>query len=193
MLEILAATETTNSDLLWLQIAAPAVIAIIGGILTYIVVLKVMEEKVRRMEDDVKELKEQKNLMKTELDKLSEFKVSAQKFIDSKLYTAQSPLNLSDFGKQLVKDSGFLKIFENVKDDLVSKLEGLQPTTQYEVQEKSRALMDDLTEYEPFKPIEKYAFENGTDLSQILRAGAILLRDYYFEKHPEVVDPKEQW
>lgn len=190
MLEIFAVTETTFN---WLQILVPAIISVVLALLAAWAVLAKYQQKVDDAKEDIKDLKAANATMKTELDKLSEFKVSAQKFIDSKLYTAQSPLNLSDFGKQLVKDSGFLKIFEDVKDDLVSKLEKLRPTTQYEVQEKSRALMDGLTEYEPFKPIEKYAFENGTDLSQILRAGAILLRDYYFEKHPEVVDPKEKW
>ena len=151
------------------------------------------KSKVDRVIQDQKDCDTKRTEMKTELDKLLEFKVSAQKFIDSKLYTAQSPLNLSDYGRKLTDESGFTKIFHEVKDDLVSRLEKLNPTTQYEAQEKARSLMDDLTSYEPFKPIEKYAFEHGIDLSQILRAGAILLRDYYFEKHPELVNPSEQW
>ena len=149
--------------------------------------------KVDRVIEDQKECDKKRTEMKTELDKLLEFKVSTQKFIDSKLYTAQSPLGLSDFGKKLTDESGLTDIFKDVRDDLVVKLNALGPTTQYDVQEKARALLDDLTDYAPFKPVAKYAFDHGIDLSQILRAGAILLRDYYFEKHPEVIDPKEQW
>lgn len=192
MIEFLA-TEPTNNGMLWLQIVTPAVIAIIGGILTYVVVLKVMEEKIKRLEEDVKELKAQKDSMKTHVDQLLEFKTQAQKFMDKNIYKDQSPLSLTDFGKSLVTDSGFTEIFEQVKDNLVELLEQENPTTQYETQEKARALMDGMAEYQPFRPIQNYAFEHGKDLNQILRAGAIMLRDYYFEKHPELVNPKEDW
>lgn len=151
------------------------------------------KEKVDRVISDQKDCDAKRIEMKSELDRLLEFKVSTQKFIDSKLYTAQSPLNLSALGRSLIEESGFSEIFENVKDDLVAKLEEMKPDSQYDTQEKSRALMDELTDYEPFKPVEKYAFDHGIDLGQILRVGSIPLRDYYFEKHPEIVDPKERW
>jgi len=48
--------------------------------------------------------------------------------------------------------------------------------------------MDSLGEYPPFQPIKKYAFEQGKDFLQILRAGAILLRDFYLKEHPEIKD-----
>jgi len=40
--------------------------------------------------------------------------------------------------------------------------------------------------YAAFAPIKSYAFNTGNDFGQILRAGAILLRDYYLDKHPEI-------
>lgn len=121
--------------------------------------------------------------IKTEVDKLLEFKTNAQKFIDKNLYKDQSPLSLTDFGKKLVKDSGFETIFSTVRDDLVMKLEALNPKTQYDSQEMARSLMDKLTDYPAFQPMKTYAYKNGKDYQQILRAGAILLRDYYLEKH----------
>ncbi|OGI86001.1 hypothetical protein A3A05_02730 [Candidatus Nomurabacteria bacterium RIFCSPLOWO2_01_FULL_41_12] len=126
---------------------------------------------------------------KTEVDKLLEFKTSATKFIDSNIYKNNSPLDLTDFGKKLVKDSGFETIFETTKDDLADKLlKEKNPKTKYDTQEMARALLDELTEYPAFQPIKKYAFEHGNDVTQILRAGAILLRDYYLKKHPEITD-----
>ena len=121
--------------------------------------------------------------VKAEVDKFSEFKTSAQKFIDSKIYVSKSPLNLTEFGKKLVKESGFEDIFPNVRDDLVRLLEEKGPKTQYDAQETARALMDELTDYDAFQPIKTYAFTHGLDYQQILRAGAILLRDYYLSKH----------
>lgn len=115
-----------------------------------------------------------------------EFKTSTQKFIDKQLYKDHSPLGLTTFGQKLVKDSGFVDIFEEEKDNLVKLLEAKEPTTQYDVQEMARSMMDELLEYETFQPIKTYAFQNGKDFGQILRAGAIPLRDYYLEKHPEI-------
>ncbi len=123
---------------------------------------------------------------KTEVDKLLEFKTNTQKFIDSNIYKNQSPLSLTEFGEQLIKDSGFETIFLSEKDELVKLLEKIAPKTQYDVQEKARGLMNDLEDFPAFEPIKEYAFKNGKDFGQILRAGAILLRNYYFEKHPEI-------
>lgn len=173
-------------------IAELAVSAVVGGA-GALLALGTYREKIKRIEKDHEKLDVKVTEMKSELDKLLEFKTSATKYIDSKIYKDQSPLSLTTYGQKLVTDSGFKEIFENTKDDLVSMLEQQNPSSQYDVQEKARALMDSLTEYAPFELIKKYAFEHGADFGQILRAGGILLRDYYFEKHSEIVNPNEQY
>ncbi|MDE0243293.1 MAG: hypothetical protein OYG31_01085 [Candidatus Kaiserbacteria bacterium] len=114
-----------------------------------------------------------------------EFKVQTQKFIDSKIFSAKSPLSLTDFGVKLVEESGLEKILKDktVKKDLLQMLEEKQPQTRYDVQEMARELMNGLTEYKPFAPIKDYAYDQGKDFQQILRAGGILLRDTYIEKN----------
>jgi hypothetical protein len=151
--------------------------------------------KIDRCSQSIIALKEEKektivklDALRTDVDTLKEFKVSAQKFIDKQLYKEGSPLELTDLGKELVRESGFVSIFEQVKTDLVSRLLAKNPRTQYDVQEMARELMDSLTDYAAFAPIKTYAFSNGKDLSQILRAGAIMLRDYYLSLHPEIKD-----
>lgn len=151
------------------------------------------KSKVDRLEADVDKMTEKKERLRTDVDKLLEFKTQAQKFIDQAIYKDQSPLSLTSFGEQLVSESGLKEIFDDVKDDLTEMLEEMEPTSQYDTQEKARALMDNLAGYEPFKRVEQYAFDHGKDLNQILRAGAIMLRDYYFTKHPEIVNGKEDW
>lgn len=79
--------------------------------------------------------------MKTEVDKLLEFKINAQKFIDSQIYVAHSPLNLTEYGRSLVDDSSFSAIFGKVKDDLAAKLLHKAPKTQYDVQEEARVIL----------------------------------------------------
>lgn len=126
--------------------------------------------------------------VKIEVNKFQEFKENTQKFIDKNLYEAHSPLSLSEFGKLLIDESGFTPIFEVVKDDLVHQLEAKAPRTQYDVQEMARGLMDELRDYPAFEPLKTYAFQHGRDFPQILRAGAIPLRDYYLERHPEITE-----
>jgi len=169
------------------------IISAVVGMGTALFTVGQYKNKVDRMERDFEKLADKKEKLRTDVDKLLEFKTQAQKFIDRSIYKDQSPLSLTDFGEKLVNESGLHDIFNDVKDDLVEMLEEMEPSSQYDTQEKARALMDNLAGYEPFKRVEKYAFDHGKDLNQILRAGAILLRDYYFEKHPEVVNSKENW
>lgn len=149
--------------------------------------------KMARYQQKCDDLIEEKNrhqakidALRTDMDKMLEFKESTQKFVDSKIYTSHSPLSLSEYGKKLIKESGFESLFPSVRDDLVARLEKMQPKTQYDVQEMARALMDSLTEYSALGQLKTYAFQNGVDFQQILRAGAIPLRDFYLEKHPEI-------
>jgi hypothetical protein len=192
--------DSMTNTIGWLQIATPIVLSLITGF----GVVAVYKGKVDRIEKDAekqdtktesirKDADGKIAALRTDVDQLLEFKTQAQKFIDKNIYKDQSPLSLTEFGQKLVDDSGFREIFGKVKDNLVEMLEVQHPDTQYDVQEKARALMDGLADYQPFAPIKDYAFKHGKDLNQILRAGAILLRDYYFEKHPEVVSTKEQW
>lgn len=97
-----------------------------------------------------------------------------------------SPLQLTEEGISLVKESSFEEIFENQKHSLSELLFNMHPNTKYDVQEMARALMDNLREYPSFSSIKTYAFNNGKDFGQILRAGSILLRDYYLQIHPEI-------
>jgi uncharacterized protein YihD (DUF1040 family) len=169
------------------------IISAVVGMGTALFTVGQYKNKVDRMERDFEKLADKKETLRTDVDKLLEFKTQAQKFIDRSIYKDQSPLSLTDFGEKLVNESGLGDVFDDVKDDLVEMLEEMEPSSQYDAQEKARALMDNLAGYEPFKRVEKYAFDHGKDLNQILRAGAIMLRDYYFKKHPELVDPKEDW
>jgi hypothetical protein len=43
-------------------------------------------------------------------------------------------------------------------------------------------------DYEPFKPLKKYCYDNGKDQGELLSAGSILLRDTYLYIHEEIKD-----
>ena len=163
-----------------------ASITLVVNLFVYVFAIGQYKNKVDTLEKDRDDTRKKAEDMKSELDKLLEFKVYAQKFIDSKIYESKSPLTLTEYGQKLVDDSGFNEIFEEVKDDIVQKLEAEELLTPYDVQEQARALMGELDDYSAFEPLKKYAFDNGVDYKQILRAGAIPLRDYYLEQHKEI-------
>lgn len=120
-----------------------------------------------------------------------EFKNNATKILDKYLFESKSPLSLTEVGKKLLNDSGFIEAFDKVKDELIIRFfDEINPKTKYDTQERARQWMDDLSraDYQPFLPIKSYAFKSGSDYAQILRAGSIMLRDYYLEKHPEIND-----
>lgn len=183
------AQTTSGSFPDWINWVTPVVSLIAGAVGGFCAAWV----KIDRCAQSIVTLKEEKEKttvkldgLRTDVDTLKEFKVSAQKFIDKQLYKEGSPLELTELGKALVTDSGFTTIFEQVKSDLAGRLLAKNPRTQYDVQEMARELMDSLTEYAAFAPIKTYAFSNGKDLSQILRAGALMLRDYYLSLHPEI-------
>ncbi len=151
--------------------------------------LGIYKEKIDNWEKA--KLPEKVNSHETKLAIFDEFKNSTTKILDSKLFQSKSPLSLTEEGIRLLNDSGFMPIFEKVKDDLIKRFfEEINPKTKYDTQERARQWMDDLSrkDYQPFLPVKSYAFKTGSDYSQILRAGSILLRDYYLEKHPEIKD-----
>jgi hypothetical protein len=169
------------------------IINIIGVIISFCIALITVTLNMGKYKEKVDHLEKEKitqngkiDLLISDVAKLNEFKLSTTKFIDSKIYTSNSPLSLTDYGKKIINETGFVNIFDDVKDNLVEKLEEKKPANKYDIQEQARELMGEMTDYSPFQSIKTNAFNKGFDYTQILRAGAILLRDYYFEKHPEV-------
>ncbi len=167
-------------------------VSIAGGAFSGFLVVWAKMAKYQQKVDDLKEDKDKifikLEALRSDVDTLKEFKVYATKFIDKNLYQAQSALSLTELGKELVEKSGFIKIFSNEKDNLVKMLEKKNPKTKYDVQEMARELMDELKGYPAFSSIKSYAYTSGKDVGQILRAGAILLRDYYLSIHAEIKD-----
>ncbi|MBZ9572259.1 hypothetical protein KJA15_02940 [Patescibacteria group bacterium] len=162
------------------------IIAAVIGAITASITIGRYKEKVDNLIQEKDKACTKIEKLRSDVDKLLEFKVNAQKFIDSKIYKTGSRLTLTEFGKTLLRESGFDDIFEREKDNLARKLSVYPNKTKYDIQENARSLMDSLVDYEPFASIKTYAFNKGIDFGQILRAGAIPLRDYYLGTHPEI-------
>ncbi len=99
-----------------------------------------------------------------------------------------SPVAPTDYGKQLIHDSGLEKILDDqtsfLKEELKKKLP--EKYTEYDVQEKARELLAELKENEMMNPVKKYAYDNGLNADLILRVGGLWLRDDFMGKKRQV-------
>lgn len=93
--------------------------------------------------------------------------------------TSASPTRLTEYGEQLIDESGFHKILEENKRFLIDLVSGKNPRTNYDIQEFSlQALKELTTSNNPIIfPLKNYAYQKGLVLDIILQAAAIVLRD----------------
>jgi len=95
-----------------------------------------------------------------------------------RIIQATSPLSLTDYGRQLVEESGFNKVLQDNKDLILSWIKVRNPKTQYDAQEISREVLLEHKNDAVFEPLKNYTYKHGeTSLEQILRAGSIVVRD----------------
>lgn len=179
---ITASSIDLTSFIPWINLLGGA----LAGYLAATAKLKICEHSINVLNGHHKDNQNSMNEFRTAIATLNEFKTQTQKYIDKNIYKSSSPLSLTDLGKELIKESGLEKILETEKNTLISLLNKMNPKTKYDVQEMARSLMDNLKEYPAFEPVKTYAFNTGKDFGQILRAGAIPLRDFYLAHHPEI-------
>lgn len=95
--------------------------------------------------------------------------------------TPGSPLQLTDYGKQLMQDSGFNGILadNNNRKVLVDFVIAMNPQTEYDVQECSTKSIEKLLENNNpiLTPLKDYAYNNGLSIDILVKPAGILLRD----------------
>ena len=104
-----------------------------------------------------------------------------------------SPLQPTEYGKQLIEDSGLTKILNDKKDFLKTELNKILPpgNTEYDVQEKARELLLRLKNEEIMTPVKKYAYDNGLNVDIILKTGGLWLRDDFLSIPRKIQQEKE--
>lgn len=87
-------------------------------------------------------------------------------------------INLTEYGKQLVDESGFNKILQDNQYLILGWIKEENLKTQYDVQEISRKILLEHKDDTVFESLKNYTYQHGeTSLEQILRAGSIVVRD----------------
>lgn len=103
-----------------------------------------------------------------------------------------SPRQLNPLGNELMIDSGADKVLDEYKDYLISQIEEMHPNTAYDVEQYAYAALIINTSQLWFNPLKEFVFNSPVYKEKSINLGAICfvmslqLRDYYFEKHPEI-------
>lgn len=109
-------------------------------------------------------------------------------FVIDRMKDRASPLKLTAYAVQVLKDIEFDKIFDSMKEELCKRLDKFNVHTKYDVQEMSDYLMKGIEDDEICRPLKAATFAQGYKLREILSAASIPLRDYYLSIHPEIKD-----
>jgi hypothetical protein len=99
----------------------------------------------------------------------------------------KSPLSLTPYAQKVFGEIGFDSIFDKIKDELLKDLENLTIRTPYDVQEKASIVIRRHRDDPIFDELKTVVYKTGNNLDEVLAAAFIPLRDYYFEKHPDIV------
>jgi len=179
----------------WITLLSSLGVSLLGAVATSFLTLGKYKEKVDQLEGRDKENRKDIKELTKSVAVLDERVQNIQKSIDNLAKSAQShsPVQLTDKGWKMVKESGAYEIFEKNKDKYLAELESQEPRSQYDVQDKAYRIMSNKFNAKEFESIQPWAFNNGKTVDEIVRILGYPLRDYYFKKHPEIVNPKEQY
>jgi len=103
-----------------------------------------------------------------------------------------SPLKPTEYGAQLIRDSGLEKILDDNKALLCEKLRAslAEGYTEYDVQEEARHLLLLLKDDQIMRQVKEYVYNHPIDIEVILRTGGLWLRDDFLN-HPREVAKNE--
>jgi hypothetical protein len=101
-----------------------------------------------------------------------------RKITPENYFISESPIRLTEAGKQMLQDSGFPVFFEANKEHLIKLIKAQNPKSPFDVEEASKKIMLELPENTPrFESLKSFAFNNGVPIVKILLAYSIPLRD----------------
>lgn len=168
----------------WITLLSSVGVSLLGAIGTSFLTLGKYKEKADQLEERDKENRKDIKQLTTSVAVLDERIQNIQKSIDNLAKSAQShsPVQLTEKGWKMVKDSGAYDIFEKNKEKYLAELEAQKPRSQYDTQDKAYRIMSNKFNSSEFKPIQSWAFNNGKTVDEIVRILGYPLRDYYFEK-----------
>jgi len=104
----------------------------------------------------------------------------SEKNFDRKQLESCSPFRLTPVGEKFLEDVGFIKLFNENKNDFFQIIDLTNPTTNYDVEISARKSFIILSEKDYFKPIKVYLYNNPEKrLDTISITAGVHIRDEY--------------
>jgi len=90
-----------------------------------------------------------------------------------------SPLHVTEYGDDLLKESGFYDVLKDNRGELVQLVKDKKPTTNYDIQKDSIEVIEDIlaSDHDMTVTLKEYAFSKGVDLTVLALPAGIALRD----------------
>jgi len=89
----------------------------------------------------------------------------------------KSPISLTDRGNVLLNQSGGKQFVDENYDDLRKKVDEMNPTTSYDIQEDSKKIVNELEKDDRINPLKDYLFKDGSSLDDLFFVMGIYLRN----------------
>lgn len=103
--------------------------------------------------------------------------------LKTKIYGSPgSPMKPNENGKKLLEDSGFYKIYPELKDELFALMDSYQPRTLYDYEKIAEKVLSKFQNNPLMDPLKEYVVNNQNEsLELIFRVAAWVIRDDYAE------------
>ncbi len=157
-------------------------VVVLGGIITLIYKIGMNVSKMREthrrvgnVEEDVGEIKGD---VKSLLVKTEGWGVKIDTLWDKRFTISNSPRVLNEFGKKALADSGINDIIDVRYDEILTKVQGMNPANAYQAEICVIKVVNDLNqEAGLILTLQDCAFKAGLDVDSLLLVGAIYIRD----------------
>ena len=135
-----------------------------------------LEKHFGKLENQFDKLKDKLGKVVINIHSIKAFLVTEKAF-DAKVITAMSPVRLTDKGTELVKKTGFDKIYIEDKQDFIKKFKSRNVKTLADIDGASNEILEVMKGGKRLSHFKDVAFQNGTTLDLLLKLCAIYLRD----------------
>lgn len=130
----------------------------------------------------------------TEIQTIIRNKFKGINIIHTMTEQGSSPLNPTEYGAYLIKESGLEKILNENKELLCTKVKAALPSdyTEYDAQEKARQVLLDLQNDPIMNPVKEWVYQNPTEIETVLRTGGLWLRDDFLRQSRKISEKAKE-
>jgi hypothetical protein len=107
-------------------------------------------------------------------------------------FKTASPNTLTEIGVKMLNDSGLRNFIDTNKTELIKKAKEHKSPTNYDIEQISRDIMLSLRDDPRINTTKEYAFQNGKDLTLMLMASGLYLRDLVISEQQTANNPEQK-